>query len=438
MRNRNLTLLSLALFALSGCLSNPTDEATTDVAGSELVAPVGPFFAAKGTNNRTCETCHREQNAWSITPAFAQGLPITSPLFAFDGSDCLAAGVLNNSTNNSSEMMGYGNTRVELAIPGGADFTLAGFTDPKRCATAPSASLIRVYRRPLPSANAAFITNVMWDGRENTANTLFDNLKHQANSATLGHEQAASSLSDADQSNIATFETTLFHAPTTANGVTLNAGGANGGPDYLKNVVLPAYKPGANDPLQPGFNRRVFTIYGVWEPGPGAPPPPSAAAAAIGRGEAIFNNRGFTIANVAGLNGPNDGRGPIGGTCSTCHNNPNVGNHTVARFLDQGIALAPAPAPLDAAHLPTYRLVQSGTGLQRTVTDPGRALVTGRFADVGKFKTPSLRGLGARAPYFHNGSAANLGAVVDFYNRRFNIGLTPQERSDLIAFLAAL
>jgi hypothetical protein len=44
----------------------------------------------------------------------------------------------------------------------------------------------------------------------------------------------------------------------------------------------------------------------------------------------------------------------------------------------------------------------------------------------------------ARAPYFHNGFAATLDEVIDFYESRFKIGLSPRERSDLIAFLKAL
>jgi len=44
----------------------------------------------------------------------------------------------------------------------------------------------------------------------------------------------------------------------------------------------------------------------------------------------------------------------------------------------------------------------------------------------------------ARAPYFHNGSAATLEEVVGFYEKRFNIGLTPREKADLVAFLRAL
>ena len=65
-------------------------------------------------------------------------------------------------------------------------------------------------------------------------------------------------------------------------------------------------------------------------------------------------------------------------------------------------------------------------------------MVTGRWADIGKFKGPILRGLAARAPYFHNGSASSLEEVVDFYDSRFKVGLTTRERADLVAFLGAL
>jgi len=57
---------------------------------------------------------------------------------------------------------------------------------------------------------------------------------------------------------------------------------------------------------------------------------------------------------------------------------------------------------------------------------------------VGSFKVPGLRALAARAPYFHNGSRATLGDVVNFYDKRFQIGFSPQEAADLTAFLQAL
>jgi len=42
------------------------------------------------------------------------------------------------------------------------------------------------------------------------------------------------------------------------------------------------------------------------------------------------------------------------------------------------------------------------------------------------------------APYFANGSAANLRELVDFYDRRFNIQYTEQEKQDLVNFLSVL
>jgi cytochrome c peroxidase len=49
-----------------------------------------------------------------------------------------------------------------------------------------------------------------------------------------------------------------------------------------------------------------------------------------------------------------------------------------------------------------------------------------------------MRGLAARPPYFANGSSANLRELIDFYDRRFNIGYTEQEKQDLVNFLTTL
>jgi cytochrome c peroxidase len=75
---------------------------------------------------------------------------------------------------------------------------------------------------------------------------------------------------------------------------------------------------------------------------------------------------------------------------------------------------------------------------QIQTTDPGRALITGQWKHMSTFKGPRLRGLSGRGPYFHNGSAATLADVVDFYDERFGIGFTHQEKRDLVAFLGAL
>ena len=88
--------------------------------------------------------------------------------------------------------------------------------------------------------------------------------------------------------------------------------------------------------------------------------------------------------------------------------------------------------------MPVYTLRNKTTHEVKVVTDPGRALITGKWKDVGRFKGPILRGLAGRAPYFHNGSAATLADTVTFYDRRFELNLTSQQKSDLVAFLRAL
>lgn len=62
-------------------------------------------------------------------------------------------------------------------------------------------------------------------------------------------------------------------------------------------------------------------------------------------------------------------------------------------------------------------------------------MVSGLFTDVGKFKPPILRDLNVRSPYFHNGSAGNIEGLVNFYNARFLIGLTVQQKLDLGNFI---
>ena len=122
--------------------------------------------------------------------------------------------------------------------------------------------------------------------------------------------------------------------------------------------------------------------------------------------------------------------------CGTCHDSPNAGNHSVSAPLTIGVS--DLDSSLDVRYLPVITLQNRATHEIKRTTDPGRALITGLWKDVGRLKGPVLRGLASRAPYFHNGSADSLDDVLDFYNKRFNIGLTPQEKKDLIAFLNTL
>jgi cytochrome c peroxidase len=161
--------------------------------------------------------------------------------------------------------------------------------------------------------------------------------------------------------------------------------------------------------------RRVFTLFDEWASSP------DETRRAIASGQALFNERAFGARRV---------------TCSGCHNAPNAGSNSTGAFFEGPSGQAPRPAGLPLYTLRCVRGALEGQTLR--TTDPGWGLVTGRCADVGKFKVPTLRGLAGRPPYFHDGSAATLEDVVDSYDRRFAIGLSPAERGDLVAFLRAL
>jgi cytochrome c peroxidase len=160
---------------------------------------------------------------------------------------------------------------------------------------------------------------------------------------------------------------------------------------------------------------------------------------------------GFTNAPT----GPGQTRGPVQGTCSTCHNEIHGGNSSQpdAQFATGigGVAAGfggPPPAttlPIfkltcSRAHPPAFASLPGGRANPPYVltNDPGKALITGKCADIGRFTAPSLHGLAARAPYFSDGSASDLVHVVMFYDRRFKLGLTKDEYADLINFLDSL
>jgi cytochrome c peroxidase len=268
----------------------------------------------------------------------------------------------------------------------------------------------------------------MWDGRE-------PSLESQSVDATLGHAQANASPTTSQQQQIVDFETGLFTAQSFDNGAQdLDANGATGGPVDLQSQ-LASFFSGINDPFGQNptgapFNSNIFNLYQAWSSLPG-----NTDRASIARGETLFNTTQINITGVAGINDVL-GKSSFLGFCGTCHDTPNVGNHSIKAPLNIGIADARPPA-LDVSGLPVFRLTGCAGG-SIVVTDPGRALISGQCADVGKFKGPILRGLAARAPYFHNGSAATLMDVVNFYDQRFSIGFTQQQKQDLVNFLNTL
>src|SRR5262249_47745110 len=115
-----------------------------------------------------CGTCHQEAFGWTISPLFALTRLLRDPLFLFDGSDCLSSGVPNGDRfARSTQMLSKALIRIEIGVPDGADFTLTSAVDPLGCPTPSSLGALRMYRRSFPAANTAFLTTVMWDGREN-------------------------------------------------------------------------------------------------------------------------------------------------------------------------------------------------------------------------------------------------------------------------------
>jgi cytochrome c peroxidase len=407
-----------------------------------------PFFQSLGTNGRSCFTCHRPDQGWSVTPREIrerfQETRGSDPIFRTnDGSNCEGADIstLSQRRQAFSMLMTKGLIRVGLPVPAGAEFTITDVDDPYYCGAALSEA--SMFRRPLPTTNLRFLSTVMWDGRETVkGQAIRADLASQANNAIITHAQGAPlPLSSAQAEEIVDFELGLYTAQIHDHGAgSLTAHDGQGGPRALAEQpfcigindplnILPVM-PGACATSSNGLNQFVFTIFGAWQDNH------SPERSAIAHGEELFNTRVFLIDNVGGLNGGGADpiAGPLRGTCMVCHDTPNVGNHSISMPLNIGLTDAARRTP----DLPLYYLRNNSTQETVMTTDPGRAMVTGKWTDIGKFKGPILRGLAARAPYFHNGSAATLGDAVDFYDTRFNIGLTSSEKADLVAFLNAL
>lgn len=391
----------------------------------------GLFFQSLGTNGRACGSCHQAATGWTVTPESVQA--------RFDATDGLDPIFRTNDGSNSpladvstvaarrvaySMLLTKALIRVGIGLPEVRDFDLIAVDDPYGYASAAELSL---FRRPLPSTNLPFLSTVMWDGRESfPGESLHFDLSDQANGAVLGHAAGSAPLTDTERNAIVAFETSLFTAQA-ADGEAgqLDAGGALGGP---QNILQFLGVSGSTDPFTPP----PFTLFAAWASNE-SPGGSDDARDAVARGEAIFNTRPIIISGVNGLN-DKLGISEITGTCTTCHNTANIGNHSTALPVDIGVAAASRRTP----DLPLYTFQNRATGEVIQTTDPGRALITGAWKDMSKFKGPILRGVAGRAPYFHNGSAATLADVVEFYNERFGLGLTDQEKADLIAFLRSL
>lgn len=435
-------------------------------AGGKPIDLTGPFFQSLGTNGRSCGSCHRPAQGWGISAdevklrfEVTQGL---DPIFRTnDGSNCdhnIDTSTVGGRRKAYSLLINKGLIRVTLPVPAAAEFSVVSVVNPYGCGDPATLSM---YRRPLPSTNLRFLSTLMWDGRESSTQTgtqkityptnpgdLLADLAHQSVDATNGHAQASTPPTSQQQQAIVNFEMALATAQAfDYRAGALNASGATAGPVTLGTQTVSAFYVGVNDPLGGNphgtlFTPVIFNLFDGWantrshdQDDNGQGDGQNARRASILRGQNLFNSKPITITDVAGLNDDLN-LAAIPGTCGTCHDSPNVGNHSVSAPLNIGVA--DLSSPLDVSYLPVITLQNKTTHEIKTTTDPGRALITGLWKDVGRLKGPILRALPSRAPYFHNGSADSLSDVVDFYDKRFHINLTPREKKDLIAFLSTM
>jgi hypothetical protein len=358
------------------------------------------------------------------------------PLFrTVDGSNSPVADVSTPDARVRaySMLLSKGLIRVGLQVPFNAEFTLEAADDPYGYAGSASLSL---FRRPLSMANLRFVTDVQWDGRETVACApLTQDLANQANTAAIQHAQATAPLSDHGRAQIVSVEAVLYFAQyedTSAGN--LFEDGASGGPVFLSQ--LPFYFGinafGRSDPAGKAHNREAFDLYRAWAASP-ADTVKNQARLRIAQGEVLFNTHEFTVSGVSGFNDL-FGQSEIRATCTSCHDTPNVGTNSERHLMDLGVSDEMRRTP----DLPLYTFKNSSNGAVIRTTDPGRALITGKWADMSRFKVPGLRGLASRSPYLHNGAAATISDVIDYHDRRFGIGMTSGEKEALAAFLAAL
>lgn len=360
----------------------------------------GEYFQAQGTNGRSCASCHIAEEAWSINPGTLQELfdetDGTHPIF-----NLLDANNPNMDVSTPearleaySMLLTHGVFRRGGAPRPNSEWELIAAEDPHGYA-----NLTRLvhWRRVMPTINFALgSATVNWDGGNSVGTDQHAGLVNQATRNVTGGQQGQPAPPEVI-ADIVAFEESLSTAQLSLPGVgRLDSHGARGGPEELSKMTKAAGR---------------FDLFDAWI-GDG-----NWRRAQIARGQELFNNMNAN-----------------GRSCSGCHSSANNGTNVNNSMFDIRTASAEARTP----DLPLYTFRNRSTGEIRQLTDAGRGNVTGLWTDLGRFKTPTLRALAARAPYFHNGIALTLEDVVRHYERHLGFVFTDAERADLVAFLSAL
>jgi cytochrome c peroxidase len=415
-------------FASSGVLADPTAASHTAFAGAlpnNLPIPnhagaaatystdgfidlQNAFHSLKGNNGRTCESCHLPAAGWSIRPVDVEWRFLLTggrdPLFNILDANSPTAKVESVRQRHAAySMLRKGLFRRGGDIPATAEFEITHFDDPLGAGA--SLTKVQAFRRPLATANFHIARNVGWhDQNTNGSGDIHAGLANQARGAFSGALGGPPVPEDVIES-VFRYQEGLRFAQTYIFGLgALDSCGARGGPQNLSS--------------QPPINDR-FDLFDSWidlPPGSCTSKSADRKRAQIARGQQLFNES------------------RNGKSCRGCHNAANNGSNVNGVLFDIGASRAQFREP----GMPIYTLTKKDTGETRRTTDPGRALRSGLWSDIDKFKTPSLRGVVARAPYFHNGIAATLGEVVRHYEVALGFQFTPQQRADLVAFMEAL
>ncbi len=438
-----------------------------------------PFFEPLGLNSRACVTCHQPAYAMSVSvEVLRERWRVTKgedPIFAaVDGSDNPKLPQALESSH--SLLLKRGLFRIGLPWPPLDDkrrpikpeFTIEVARDPTGVNLDDTYGLkgvnptVSVFRRPRPVANMKYVMAVfdikagttasdIETGKRASLNLMSDarhlTLKQQANSAYRDHQEGRQGALPRDElDEIVAFENQIYLAQSHDRwgGELVEAGGPPGlGPRALADGNIHAL-PGARDP--------VFRLFAAWKK------PASMAKelneaqrefrASVARGNDVFMFRQFWIRDAANINSIGPGN-PIKRTCSTCHTTQMTGQYPAPGWVDVGTTNYPirkeSPAFSENTDLPVFKLTCDSSATPHPflgsviyTNDPGRALITGKCADIGSIVLGQFRGLAARAPYFSNGSARNLRELVEFHDRRFDIKLTEREKVDLVNFLSVL
>jgi len=435
------------------------------------------FFTPLGNNSRACISCHQPADGMALSLVSVKAAWDESgaahPLFAaIDGSNCPS--LPQADATSHSLLLRHGLFRIPRPWPPRAvdgtpivpEFEIELVRDPAGCNGDPAhglaAGFVSVYRRPRPAANLKYATAIGFafdpknglplaldpkTGAATSGNLLSDvralTLEGQAIDALVSHMQLHGDPDPQQLRQLVEFESQIYTAQSSHAGAgSLTEGGAQGGPEFLAQAPAGVLQSSA---------KPIWGELMPWKmlpaPAAGTTDPVWELRQSVARGAALFSGRTFLVTDSAGITDTGFGN-PVRNSCAFCHNMQYSGLDVAPGQVDLGTTNQPhasLPVGRAAFELPLFRLTCSRDAaphphLGRVVYthDPGYALSTGRCIDIGKITAQSMRGLAGRAPYFANGSARTLREIIDYYDSRYAIEYTEQEKQDLTHLLEVL